>query len=147
MNIIQKNILTVERGFIVHQVNCRSKMGSGIAGQIRAKWPVVYDRYMAWMDEFGAENLGCIQTVIVEPGLVVVNLAGQLNYGYDKKQYTDYDAILKGLTTLSEKIKELNIDVPVYIPYNMGCGLGGGEWPVVEVIIQSRLPDAIICKL
>ena len=30
---------------ICHQVNCQGKMNSGIAKQIREKWPVVYKKY------------------------------------------------------------------------------------------------------
>jgi hypothetical protein len=37
--------------------------------------------------------------------------------------------------------------MPVYIPYNMGCGLGGGDWEIVSGIIEETLPDAIIVKL
>ena len=33
--------------YIVHQVNCQGKMGSGVAKRIKDEYPVVYKNYMA----------------------------------------------------------------------------------------------------
>lgn len=37
-------------------------------------------------------------------------------------------------------------NLPVYIPYKIGCGLAGGNWETVCQIIQKTVPDAIIVK-
>jgi O-acetyl-ADP-ribose deacetylase (regulator of RNase III) len=39
------NLLEVKSGIICHQVNCIGAMGTGIALQIRNKWPVVFNDY------------------------------------------------------------------------------------------------------
>ena len=40
------NLLNAEVAYICHQVNCQGRMGSGIAKQIRDRWPDVYEAYM-----------------------------------------------------------------------------------------------------
>jgi len=42
MNLIDKDITTVEIGVMVSQVNCRGVMGAGVAKAIRDRWPIVY---------------------------------------------------------------------------------------------------------
>ena len=37
--------------------------------------------------------------------------------------------------------------MPVYVPYMMGCGLGGGDWPTYREIIRNACPGARICCL
>ena len=46
--ITYKNGNLLESGcdIICHQVNCQKVMGSGIAKQIREKWPIVYYDYL-----------------------------------------------------------------------------------------------------
>ena len=40
--LINGNLLDVQQGIIVHQVNCRKVAGAGLAKQIREKWPEWY---------------------------------------------------------------------------------------------------------
>ena len=42
---VKGNLLESDCNYICHQVNCQGRMGSGIAGQIREKWPIVYEMY------------------------------------------------------------------------------------------------------
>lgn len=74
------NILDVESGIICHQVNCRGKMGTGIALAIRKKWPEVYARYMKDFHA-GKLRLGHFSITNVSYGLFVANLAAQFDYG------------------------------------------------------------------
>jgi len=37
-------------------------------------------------------------------------------------------------------------DFPIYLPHGIGCGLGGGDWKIVEGIIRDAVPDAIIVR-
>lgn len=39
--LIQKDITTVEKGVIMHQVNCQNVMGAGVAKAIYLKHPLV----------------------------------------------------------------------------------------------------------
>ena len=43
MKIKHGDILSVANGIIVHQVNAQGVMGSGLAKQIREKYPMAFD--------------------------------------------------------------------------------------------------------
>lgn len=152
MKIIEKDILTVENGIIIHQVNMQKTMGSGLALQLKTKWPKVYDSYMNY-SKSGAFRLGGVDIVEVDKGLYVANCIGQEFYGRDKSiVYTNYAALEECLAKVFWFSSEMPFffDWPpkqVYIPYNLGCGLANGDWGIVSQIIENELPDAIICKL
>ncbi len=145
MKIIEKDILTVERGIIFQQVNCQKVMASGLAKQIREKWPTVYNEYIKfsniWKNDF--ERLGQYQFLKVEEELFVVNVFSQLNYGYDKIRYTDYSALNDTFKRLQTREGKENI----YFPFNFGCDRGGGDWNIVSKMIDYYFPNAVICKL
>lgn len=130
INYDNGNILHFEEGVICHQVNCMGVMGAGLAKQIADKWPKVYGQY----------KLHCqlsqktVHIVHINHDLYVANLFGQFTYGRGK--HTDYDMLEHALFGLSKAFDKI---IPIYIPYNMGCGLGGGEWVVVLGLIESIL--------
>lgn len=132
MNIKHSNILDVTEGIIVHQVNNKRVMGKGLALQIKNKYPKHYQDYMK-------ENLslGSLVTTKINDNLFVVGIVGQDGYGTDK-QYTVYEALEKGL----EKISKSNL--PIHIPYKLGCGLAGGDWNIVSSFISKHCPKATI---
>jgi O-acetyl-ADP-ribose deacetylase (regulator of RNase III) len=55
------NLLESDCDYICQQVNCQGKMNSGIARQIREKWPVVYQNYMT----------KCSQSKYIRPELLL----------------------------------------------------------------------------
>ncbi len=142
MQIVNKDILTVERGLIFSQVNCQKIMAAGLAAQIRLKWPVVYDEYIKysdnWQNDF--QRLGKYQVIKVDTELFVVNCFGQLNYGRNGR-FTDYGS-LNNIFKLMSTPKENWL----YFPYGMGAGLGGGDWNIIVRMIEFYFPNAIICK-
>lgn len=150
MNVIEGNLLDIETGIIVHQVNCLGVMGKGLAAQIRAKYPSAYKSYhklcqSKLVEGREGELLGTVQLVSIKdaPPLRVANLFGQLKYG-GSGVHTSYDAIQSGL----EKIKLVNIKkLPVYLPFRLGSDLAGGDWEVVKSIIVDVLPDSTIVML
>jgi O-acetyl-ADP-ribose deacetylase (regulator of RNase III) len=94
------SLLEAKEDIIVHQVNCQGKMNSGIAKQIREKWPHAYEAYMGYYDFNGDDPkklLGTVRIVGVEPNKFVAHLFGQEHYGYDGRRYTSYDALYDGL--------------------------------------------------
>lgn len=147
MNIIEKDILTVERGIIVHQVNCRGEMNSGVAKALRNKWPQVYKEYKEYCD--GNSNmLGGYQFVKINDGLFVVNLFGQEKYGYDGQRYTSYAAWEKALPGIKEIIKINDmLTMPIYFPYLIGCDRGGGDFRIITAMIEEYFQKANFCKL
>lgn len=143
MELIRKNILNIEKGLICQQVNCKGVMGAGLALSIRKKWPSVYDEYRQAFKEKNL-NLGFVEFVSVDNGIYVVNLCAQDGYGRSRR-YTNYKALRICLKTVARFSGALLL--PCYIPYKMGCGLAGGDWNIVEKIIEEEIPNAIICRL
>ena len=45
IHYVKGNLLDSNCDYICHQVNCQGVMGSGIARQIRERWPEVYKDY------------------------------------------------------------------------------------------------------
>ena len=150
MKIIEKDILTVEKGIICQQVNCRGVMGSGLAKAIREKWPIVYDNYMYEMEfekHYSFTKLGTIFWARINEDLLVCNIFGQLNYGNDGKRYTDYSALNTAFCEIKFKFTDYATCPQIYFPFNFGCDRGGADWNIVNKMIDYYFPNAIICKL
>lgn len=145
LKIINQDILELDYGIICHQVNCVGVMGSGLALKIKNKWPQVYSYYKEYVDNNSAE--GSAQLICVVPhGLYVANIFGQVFYGRDRV-YTDLMLVASAFAQLKSLIIRDSLEeLPVYVPYNMGCGLGGGNWKDYSKLIEHYLPEAIICK-
>lgn len=153
--IIEGNLLDVKTGVICHQVNCQGVMGSGIALQIKNRWPEVFNTYTAHVraaqpQEFrtyvrpGRSVLGEIDLVKVQDGLNVANIYGQDGYGMDGRRYTNYGAVAQAFARL--KIQLGGYDM-LYVPYNMGCDRGGADWGVYSEIIEAFFPSAVAVRL
>jgi O-acetyl-ADP-ribose deacetylase (regulator of RNase III) len=144
IKIIKGDILTVEFGVIVHGVNCFGVFNAGIAKQIRQKYPEVCSDYLRIYKDYGGYRykgdrnlLGTIQICSVSNDLYFVNAFTQLNYGNDGKKYVSYDAIDNAFAAIARAI---DTDSNIHFP-KIGCGLAGGEWSVVQSIIEHRLKD------
>lgn len=131
---------------ILHQVNCQGVMGSGIAKQVREKYPEVFDAYKTLCDikSDKSELLGTAQFVRVGENGYIVNLFSQENFGYDGKCYTSYNAIRECL----EDVNNYFSNETIAIPCLMGCYRGGGDWNVVYKMIEDifNRNDVLICE-
>ena len=131
---IEKSVIDVETGIVAHGVNCQGKMGSGVAGAIREKWPIVYESYK----KQGEVILGGCQLVTINDSLHVANCYTQKFYGYDGNKYADPNAIGRSMEVVGMFADMY--DLPVFMP-KIGCGLGGLDWgedvlPIMEYIAE-----------
>lgn len=140
---VKGDLLTSDCDYICHQVNCQGRMGSGIAKQIRNRFPEVYEKYInryedtVWRGRGTEVMLGSIDIVrLRESNRYVINMYSQADYGYDRNRYTSYDAFAMAL-------EEIKLEVPagysIGFPKNIGCGLGGGDWRIISILIESIL--------
>ena len=147
-----RDITKVKMGIVCHGVNCRGKMGSGVALAIRNKWPMVYESYSK--GPTGQNALGRCDMVNVDESvhekLFVANCYTQLNYGSNGAKYADVYAIRR---SLSEAYKWANYyHHNIFIP-KIGCGLGGLDWDKEVLPIIEELDDSyddvstIVCSL
>lgn len=147
LQTITRDILSLPKGIICHQTNCRNRMGLGLAFDIRHKWPIVYHRYGKLCNSTFPQCLigECQLVEINEFGLWVANIFGQMDYGNLAGMcYTSYEAVHKAFKKLSES-KEIE-GLQVYVPFEMGCGLAGGDWEIYSSIIEKYIPTAIVCQ-
>lgn len=146
---IKGDIFEQNADVICHQVNCQGVMGSGVAKQVRAKYPWVYATYKRACENskrYGVRSLGRCQEVFIDEEKVIVNIFAQENYGYDGKLYTDYKVLNNCLGIIKESYKGKTIAMP----YLMGCHRGGGDWNVVYEMIKNIFDDdettLLICE-
>lgn len=133
MKFIYEDIINI-KGHIVQQVNCQNKMGSGLAKTIYEKYPKVKQEYHKFCNKHNEskELLGKVLFVGIDKNTRVCNMFSQLNYGYDGKRYTDYKTFQECF-----EIVCLNSPHKIYVPYKIGCGLGGADWNIIEEILKN----------
>ena len=122
---------------IMHQANCFSTMGAGIAKSIAKLYPEAKVADKGYQGK-PKEKLGKFSMATVEK-VTIVNLYGQFHFGAHKKQ-TNYEMLEKAIDIFFEfAIKNNNINLEkVGVPYKIGCGLAGGDWDVVKKILERQ---------
>jgi O-acetyl-ADP-ribose deacetylase (regulator of RNase III) len=141
MQLINKDITTLESGIILHVCNNQGVMGTGVAKALYTKWPAVKTAYQ----KQGRWPLG-LNIYVEQEDIIIVDMIAQDGFGKEPKVYLDYPALRACLSDIQQMGKLISF-VPIYIPWHMGCGLAGGDWNEVLKIIEEFLPYAIICKL
>ena len=138
--MIDADIFTCKEDIIVHQTNCQGVMGSGIALQVKQKYPEVFNGYYRYCKtNNGEEILGTSLICEANNGKYIANLFGQLRYGAGLQ--TDYNMFKKGLQEVHDFAKERNLSVA--IPYKIGCGLAHGDWNTILDIINEVFYDNV----
>ena len=154
IQLVNCDILDSGANLICHQVNCRGVMNSGLAKQIRDRYPQVYEEFMRDYRRYShpEDKLGRISMVNVSSGnhtFHVCNMYGQDRYGTDR-QYTDYVALNTCFSRVADLLLTLSRNYTVAIPFGIGCGLGGGNWNVVYAMIEDNFSEyknkILICK-
>ena len=133
MKICYGDLLDCDCDIIAHQVNCMGVMGAGLANQIRMTYPKVFEDYVNLCVSKGAKALFGTISYTKTPRYWVVNLFGQYNTGIYKRQ-TDYEKLGSALELLKEFALNNNLKT-IGLPYNLGCGLAGGNWEIVQNMI------------
>lgn len=115
-----------EVDLIIHQCNCFSTWGSGIAKQLKQEH---FSAYLADRDSglTPKQKLGKFSSY----GSIIYNAYGQYTYG--KGLQTDYEQLRNSLTLIEKEIPD---NVLIGMP-KIGCGLAGGDWVIVSEIINE----------
>ena len=169
---LQGSIFDVGAQVIVHQVNCMGVMGSGVAKQVRDRFPSVFLAYHRAVKALDHNCVGGCLVVEAEPGLRIANLFGQYYYrGFkeddlylvdefwkqpeiDKQtgeaiRFTNYEAFWKGLIRLKEELRE--DETRIAFPFKIGSDRGGASWNVILEMIKSVFEttnkEIIICRI
>lgn len=137
--IKEGNVFDSDAKIICHQVNCQGVMGSGVAKEVRERFPNVYSAYHDYCEEnkdYPARLLGVAQMVPIdkEGSRWIANCFGQDKFGYDGKQYTSVGALMEAFQEVAKMAKMAGAKVAM--PYKIGCVRGGANWPLVKKIID-----------
>ena len=133
INIIDKSLFEVDTMAIIHQTNCMCTQNSGIAKQIRAKYPEEFEADCKTIPG-DIKKLGTFSWVKAHDGKHIYNCYSQFRYGREQR-HTNYEAVYTGLSAILSHMNDYGIQ-SVNLPYNMGCALGGGDFRIVKSIID-----------
>jgi O-acetyl-ADP-ribose deacetylase (regulator of RNase III) len=134
------NITEVTHGVVVHGCNAQGVMGSGVAKQLRAKYPEIYVDYLNHIESCKKDKMPVLGFVVytqVSKDLHIANAITQEFYGRDGKQYIDYTAVLYALMRTARYANALQAQV--HVPYLIGAGLGGGDEKTILEIIEKTM--------
>lgn len=127
---------------IVHGCNAQGVMGAGVAKVIRDRYPEAYkvyrDHYISATDKFlSSLPMGHI-CFAKSNDKIIINAVTQHLYGRSDKRYVSYDAVAESFTRINRRFGG---DTDQIAMPKIGAGLAGGDWNVIEAIIESELKD------
>lgn len=147
LHTIKGDLLKSDCQVIAHQANCQKTMGSGVARQIKAKYP---EAYQADLDlTLGSnERFGSFSDALAPNGVRIFNLYGQFDYrghktGFKEQTvFTKVPQLYSAACGMMEKLDELGYpkDTKIGVPYKIGCDRGGGDWYEVQKMLD-RVSD------
>lgn len=138
---IDGNIFDTELAVIGHGVNCRGKMGAGIAKTVREIYPVTYLVYNKACNTIGLEG-GDMLPVLNPDGRWILNMASQ----YKEGRNADLEFLEDSLASSFVWCEENGFDA--FALPEIGCGIGGLDWdtevlPLMEEYAEKH-PDVTL---
>lgn len=134
------DLFSVKTGILMHGCNAKGVMGSGVAKTFKELYPKAFDKYVSDLT-FRNVILGENSYYLGLDNLVLVSAITQESYGTSKRQVS-YDAIatcFQAVISVTGNLETINIP-------KIGGGLGGGNWNIIEKIINEIVKDRhIVC--
>jgi O-acetyl-ADP-ribose deacetylase (regulator of RNase III) len=126
---------------ITHICNDIGVWGAGFVMALSKRWREPEAAYLE-ASKKGLMTLGKVQLVRVAPDIQVANMVAQHLVGQDEngEPCIRYDALITCLRKLSRAISSFKGSYSVHAP-RMGAGLAGGNWRIIEPIIETELCD------
>jgi O-acetyl-ADP-ribose deacetylase (regulator of RNase III) len=123
---------------ILHVCNDVGAWGAGFVMALSRRWKAPQQFYL---ESPFSKRLSVIQPVKVESDINVINMIAQ--HGFPSPQQPcalDYRALhecLRHIVFAYEGMENVSIHMP-----RIGCGIAGGDWSRVELIVQETLSKA-----
>lgn len=138
LNYVQGDLFDSQADIIAHGCNCRGGFGSGVAKIVATKFPKARWYYLDKFEEDGWK-LGDVQFVKLNSGdTYIANCATQDAYLPRGVNHADYDGIRLAMERVKAFAQEKGLTVA--IP-KIGAGLAGGDWNVIEKILEEVFSD------
>jgi O-acetyl-ADP-ribose deacetylase (regulator of RNase III) len=152
MQIINGDLLAIQSGILLHQVNCIGATG-GLAGALHRKFPYAFPKYFdeCALAKNQGRSRGLLGTFIVQAAemdlrksLFICHVFGQHLPGPN----TECRHVERALESfaLERECEHRWSKAQCYAPYQMGCGLGGGNWDDYSALLEKHIPDIIIVR-
>ena len=144
-----------EPKIIAHVCNNIGAWGRGFVLSLTQRYPIAEKSYRNWyqMNEISdctkivPFQLGCMQLVRATNDIWIANMIAQHGIkAKDNVEHIRYEALKDCLSELRLQARalllQLKLDnaVTIHMP-RIGCGLAGGTWNKVEVLIKHAIPD------
>ena len=133
--VVNGDLTEAREKYIAHQCNCTTKTSKGLAHSIFTKFP--YANVYKNRESFGATEPG---NIIVcgngEDKRYVINMMAQITGGKPKKPET-FEIRAEYFQQCLDQIKEIPNLESIAFPFNIGCGLAKGNWPVYEKMLSD----------
>lgn len=138
--------------FVVHGCNAQGVMGSGLAKQVKFKFPPAYKAYKEHEEHAGMNMLGDISmSPIMNDGrdfghFRIINAVTQQNYGTNKNvRYTSYDAVDATFAKIKRTLRGMAVrSAVIAIPHKFASDRGNADWGVVKDLIKNQLKDTYL---
>jgi len=123
---------------IAHICNNKGGWGRGFVLALSSRWKEPELEYRKW-SKTSDFKLGEVQFVRVEPMIVIANMISQNGY-FSSSNLTPicYKSLKRclGILSVNAKYSKSSVHMP-----RIGTGLGGGDWVIIEKLIQDTLTD------
>jgi O-acetyl-ADP-ribose deacetylase (regulator of RNase III) len=129
------DVLASEFKYVAHGCNTSGVMGAGIALQIKKKYPLAYEVYRQEHENSGL-SLGQASFVNINEKRTIINVITQNLWpinSIETSRNVSYDAIAQGMTYIDKVLEEGG----TFAMPQVGAGLGGGDWDIIEKIIET----------
>jgi O-acetyl-ADP-ribose deacetylase (regulator of RNase III) len=128
------NAPTVDKHVIAHICNDYGGWGSGFVLALSKLSTLPEKAYRAIPPD--SLYLGLTQLVEVNPIISAANMVAQHGNSRPNEPAVRYTALTLCLVSLAIKLEKTNS--AIHMP-RIGCGLGGGNWEIIEPIIEEYL--------
>lgn len=141
IHVIKGDLLEQTTGIIAHGCNMQGVMGSGIAKQIKEKYPSSFQAYRNLFTFRGLKG-GTVFFYDESTDLIIANAITQEFYGTDKR-YVNYAWLVTAFMSILAAAKSQGMTVKFPM---IGAGLAGGDWNIIEQLINDCDPKDAVRK-
>ena len=139
------NLFSATEGIICHQVNCKGKMGRGVAAIFPKYFPESYKQYLKICNiaKNKTEALLGHCLFVEEVNGESCCMFAQNDWRGRNKCNTDYEAFKICCVNIRRHLRAIDnpYAYPINMPYKIGCGLGGGDWNIVYNILETQFKE------
>lgn len=127
-------VITTKSDYIAFPANTEGIMGSGLALDIKNKYPNVWVEYKRKCKDIGTGLFGTyIPINVVDSNLIILACFTQTSASHNSKT-TNLNELKKIFKQLEKTTKEKKT---ITIPYRYGCGVNNASWNEVHKILYD----------